>query len=608
MGPTQPVFDSASTTGYYEWPGHPSVDNPMAILALATDQATTYRGLGIVRTDYRMPFLPALKANVDLGYDVTYAKRQIFTPSVLNSQTKSGTGGTDFRENPSVTNGILDAYLTYSAPLGAIPGFVDVAGGYSYQQSHARHPWYLAQGLSTDLLKGNGEVPARTVQNNQDIQESKLISFFGRLNYNLSDRYLASVSLRRDGSSRFGSGNAWATFPSVSVGWRISEESFLSGFSALSELKLRGSWAKTGNQAFANYQQYSTYRAGDGQTQVQFGDEFVPTIRPSAVDPGIRWEETQAYNFGLDFGFLSQRISGAVDWYTKSTNDLIFTVPVAAGTNLSNYLTTNIGSMKNRGFEFSLSARVLEPQTQGLAWTATFLGSHNTNELVRINPYAGATSRILTGPVGFILTQVLQPGLPVNSFFMYQHKRTADGKPLYEDANRDDIIDEKDLYEDLNGDGNINVEDRRPFHDPAPKWMLGHSSYLTYRKFDIGFTLRAYLGNYVYNAEAAGGGHYSVVTGGSPGNPHASVLETGFTTGQFLSDYYVEDASFLRMDHLTVGYSFRYRAMPIRLVGTVQNAFTVTDYSGIDPTAGLNGLDNHYPRSRTFTAGLSIGF
>jgi iron complex outermembrane receptor protein len=259
-----------------------------------------------------------------------------------------------------------------------------------------------------------------------------------------------------------------------------------------------------------------------------------------------------------------------------------------------------------------LSARVIEPRARGLSWTADFTASHNTNELTRINPFAGGAQRILTGGVSggvgnFI--QVLQPGVPVNSFYVLRHKRGADGRPLYADADGDGTVEDIEIYQDQNGDGNINQDDRTTFHDPAPKWMLGHSSYLAYGALDLSFTLRSYLGNYVYNNMASSKGYYDQVTRSSPFNLHASVLETGFETTQLLSDYYVEDASFLRMDNLTLAYTFNYRSQPVRVFGTVQNAFTITGYSGVDPTAGLNGLDNNiYPRSRTFTGGLSIRF
>jgi iron complex outermembrane receptor protein len=377
------------------------------------------------------------------------------------------------------------------------------------------------------------------------------------------------------------------------------------GFKGLSDLKLRGSVARTGNQAFSNYQQYVAYLLGSNQSQVQFGNTFVPTIRPSAVDPDIRWEKTHSYDLGLDFGFMNERLTGAIDVYIKTTHDLIFNVPVAAGTNLSNFVTTNIGSMKNRGLELSLSARLIEGRRRGFTWTADFTASHNTNELTSINPFAGNTQNIRTGGIAGgvgTLIQVFQVGAPINSFYVYHQKFGADGKPIYST----NIL---DMYQDVNSDGKINNDDLRPFHDPAPKWMLGHSSYLSYNNFDLSFTLRSYLGNYVYNNVASNLGTYSEVTRGSPYNLHASVLTTGFVTPQYFSDYYVESASFLRMDNITLAYSFKYRSQPIRVFGTVQNAFTITGYSGVDPTAGLNGIDNNiYPRSRTFTGGLNLRF
>ncbi|HEV8599035.1 MAG TPA: SusC/RagA family TonB-linked outer membrane protein [Gemmatimonadales bacterium] len=629
FGPTQPVFDPTRPTGFYDWPGPggdykalTSPDNPLAILALVTDRGTTYRSIGNVQGAYRFPFLEALQAHVDLGYDITRTDRLVFQPSTLHSQQKTGNLGSDYRANQSQSNTGIETYLTYGTPLNVVPGTLDLTGGYSYAWSHAEYPFYQANGLSTDLLGGNGVTSARDVQNVQNIQESRLISFFGRANYNLKDRYLLAASVRRDGSSRFGPGQAWGTFPSVSGGWRISEEPFMHG-SGISDLKLRASWAKTGNQAFGNYQPFAAYLLGDAQTQAQFGNTFVPTIRPGAVDKNIKWEETRSYDVGLDFSLLNNRLSGTIDWYKKNTDDLIFTVPVAAGTNLSNFVTTNIGSMQNTGVELSLSANLIHPRRAGsLSWAADFTAAHNTNELTSINPITGASTNILVGGIaGGVGTfiQVLRPGVPVNSFYVFEHIRGADGKPIYEDrqglsggaftGNPDGTINIQDLYVDQNGDNVIDQDDRRPFHSPQPKWMLGHSSYLGYRSFDLSFTLRSYLGNWVYNNVASNLGTYEEVKRGSPYNLHASVLETGFVTPQYLSDFYVEDGSFLRMDNISLGYTFNYRGRPVRLFGTVQNAFTITGYSGVDPTAGLLGIDNNiYPRSRTFTAGLTLRY
>jgi TonB-linked SusC/RagA family outer membrane protein len=592
MGPTQPAYDATSATTYYNWPGNSiqSADNPLEILGLAIDKGTTYRSIGNLQAGYRMPFFEALTANVNLGYDLTEVKRENFSPRSIHGQLKAGTGGSFYRSTPSLLNTVLDAYLNYAAPLNVVPGDIDLTGGYSYSQSNGEYAVIQERNLSTDLLGLNGIPTAVTVQNTLDIQGSKLISFFGRLNYNLNDRYLLALSVRRDGSSRFGPENAWGTFPSVAVGWRISQEPFMRNMTSLSDLKIRGSWGKTGNQAFANYQQYAAYSLGDAQSQVQFGNSYVSTIRPSAVDPNIKWEATSSYNAGIDFGFNNQRISGAIDYYSKKTSDLIFTVPVAAGSNFSNFLTTNIGSMKNTGIEVSLSARVREGGPKGLSWTANFTAARNSNELTSINPSAGAGQRILVGGIaGGVGTtiQVLEPGKPINSFYVFTQKY-ANGKPVQ---------------------GSYEETVPQASHNPAPDWILGHSSYLKYNSWDFGTTLRAWLGNYVYNNVASNLGSYAEVTRGSPYNLNTSVLTTGFTQPQYQSDYYVEKASFLRMDNLTLGNTFQFRGQPTRLYVAVQNVFTITGYTGVDPTAGLNGIDNNiYPRARTWTVGMSTRF
>jgi TonB-linked SusC/RagA family outer membrane protein len=606
MGPTQPVKDSTTATGYYDWPKRggssiQSADNPVAILNLAQDKSTTYRGLGNVQAGYELPWINGLSANLNLGFDATKAERIQFTPGNLHSEIKSGHFGNYFRTNPTQLNTLVESYLNYAVPRAVGPGLLDLTGGYSYSNSHAEFPSVRAESLSTNLLGSDGIPAAKTTTASLDVQDAKLISFFGRVNYNINDRYLAAVTVRHDGSSRFGPSNQWGTFPSVAAAWRLSEESFLKGIRALSDLKLRASWARTGNQSFGNYLYAPTYSVGDGQAQYFMGpDGFVTTIRPSAVDTNIKWESTRSFDIGLDFGFANQRITGAIDWYDKQTKDLIFSVPAAAGTIPGDFITTNIGTMRNQGIELNLSAKVLMGEQGGLGWTADFTFASNRNRLLTITPFGGSATQILTGGIagGVGQTiQVLRPGEPINSFYVFKQLYDDNGKPI------------EGSYADLNGDGIVNDNDKRPFHDPAPKFILGHSSYLTYGKWDLGATVRAYLGNYVYNNVASNLGTFAEVNRGSPYNLHTSVLETGFVGTQYFSDYYVEKASFLRLDNLTLGYSFNLRGQSARVFGTLQNVFTITGYSGVDPTAGLNGIDNNiYPRSRTFTGGLSLRF
>ena len=615
FAPTQPVQGSGGT--YFQWDDNLAPINPVAQLDAIREDATTYRGIGNIEGEYRFPFFPDLAATVRAGFDITDASRTNFTPASLRpSNEPNARNGSISKRNLTGTKTVLDAFANYRRAFDRIESEMDITAGYSYERFDSDTAFFEARGLNSDLLGPAGIPTALDLRQSIEVDESRLASFFARANYSFRDRYLFSASVRRDGSSRFGPDNQWGTFPSAALAWRVSEEPFMERFPVVSDLKLRASWGVNGNQAFGNYQWVSSYLSGNGQAQVQFGNDFVSTIRPSAVDPNIKWEETTSYNLGLDYALFDGRVSGSVEYYDKDTDDLIFNVPVAAGTNLSNFVTTNIGSVNNRGFEFSINADVFNGGERGFRWNAGFNAATNRNRLLRINSAAGSEQILVGGISGGVGNniQVLQPGHPVYSFFVYRHKRDSNGNPVYADLNNDGTIDEKDLYEDLNGDGNVNQNDRAPFENPAPNWILGHTSNMGYRSFDLGFTLRAHLGNYVYNNVASNQGHYSILRGNFPGNLHESVLENGFVNPQYFSDVYVEDASFLRMDNLTLGYTFSgIRAVSqMRVYGTVQNVFTLTGYSGVDPLGGgnlNNGIDNNvYPRSRTFSLGVSVGF
>ncbi|MFW6205681.1 MAG: SusC/RagA family TonB-linked outer membrane protein [Gemmatimonadota bacterium] len=619
FAPTQPIYDEDSPYGgFYEWGVEQAPVNPVAQLELIQDDGTTLRSLGDLEAQLDIPYVSGLTGTVRTGYDVIKTNRQVFRPTILFNEARQDTlAGYVSNANNTQYTRLLDAFVNYSSRLAAYETDIDITAGYSYEDSRAEYPFFEAWGLEFDYLGTDG-IPSSKQQRQTDwTDEHKLISFFGRANVTLMDRYLLTFNLRRDGSSRFGPEEQWGIFPSAALAWRISNESFMEDLDVISDLKLRASWGVNGNQAFANYQQYSTYTLGESTAQYLLGNTFVPTIRPSAADPGIKWEETTSLNFGIDFGILDNRFSGSVDYYFKETDDLIFRVPVAAGTNLSNFVTTNIGAMENRGFELTLDARIFE-EPDGLWWTAGFNVATNMNELVRINPYSdpsGGTETILTGGISggvgnFI--QVLTPGQPVNSFFVYRHRQDENGLPVWEDTNGDGTINEQDLYVDQNGDGVINEDDRVPYKSPDPDWTFGLTSNLGYGPFDASLTMRASIGNYVYNNVASNLGHYRALQYVDvPNNLHQSVLETGFEREQYFSDYYVEDASFLRLDNLTVGYTFTPATLggEVRVYGTTQNLFTLTEYRGVDPTAGVNGIDNNlYPRSRTFTLGATVQF
>ena len=616
FAPTQPIRTESGT--YYEWANTLAPNNPLAELALVSDRGTTYRGVGNLETRYSLPWVEGLSATGRFGVDIVEAERTEFRPTTVHTEVESGVNrGFFWQRNPQQTNTVFDVFGNYVRDLGAWDSNIDATAGYSYEFNDAEFPEFQADSLASDLLGADG-IPAGSgkIRPFLSVEESKLASFFGRANFSVMDRYLLTLSVRRDGSSRFGPNNQWGTFPSAAFAWRIMDEPFMDGVTWLDDLKLRASWGVNGNQAFGNYRYISSYVFGDAQARVQFGNDFVNTIRPSAADPNLKWEETTSYNLGLDFGVMDGRLNGSLEYYVKDTDDLIFDVPVAAGTNLSNYVTTNIGSMRNRGVELSLSADVLNGVgPHGLRWTMDFNAAHNSNELLQINSVGGGSDQILVGGIAGGVgsnIQVLQPGYAVNSFFVYRHRRDANGKPVYADTDNSGTINEKDLYEDLNGDKQITQSDREPYESPSPDWIFGHTSMLEAGRFDLGFTMRAYLGNYVYNNVASNLGNYAALSNsGGPTNLHVSVLENEFVNPQYFSDVYVEDASFLRMDNITLGYRVPglSQVRSLRVYGTVQNVFTLTGYSGVDPTAGLNGIDNNlYPRSRIFSLGLTLGF
>jgi TonB-dependent starch-binding outer membrane protein SusC len=591
--PTQPI---RTETGFFEQQLFElGPNNPLAEIEFGSVEGTTYRSIASLDAEYRVPFIHGLTATGRVGYDVASSERRTFFPTTLWGQQKSPTPGFMDRSNPRETTGLVEAFLTHRALFGN--SNLETTAGYSYETSRGDYPYFYATGLDNDFFGPDGVPVAEEVVSRVDVTERRLAAFFARANYTLKDRYLATVSVRRDGSSRFGPDNQWGTFPAVALAWRISEEPFMQGVGAFSDLKLRASWGVNGNQAFGDYMWVPTYRYGDAFTQVQFGNEWITTIRPNAVDPNIKWEETTSYNIGLDFGVLSNRVTGTLDFYVKDTDDLIFNVPVAAGTFLSNWVTTNIGSMRNRGFEFSLQGDVL--QGRALTWNASLTAATNRNRLLTVNPFGLGTEQIpvggIAGGVGNYI-QILQPGSPVNSFFVLRHRMGDDGRPVSHGS-----MDE--MYEST---------ERVTHKSPDPTWMFGHSSQFGWGALALSYSVRAHLGNHVYNNLASYMGYYNRLNeAAGPVNLHASVSRNHFRDAQFFSDVYIEDASFLRMDNISLAYRLppMRGTQHIRLFGTLQNVFTLTNYSGVDPEAGLLGIDTHiYPRSRTFTAGASFVF
>lgn len=613
--PTQQVYDPNNTAfgGYFEYALAQSPRNPVSFIEQQEDFGKSFRNIGNIEFDYKFTdFIPGLSAKLNLGYDINNGERKRFQPTTLNRTPFTNYTGEIRRENYTRTNTLLDFYLNYNKNLG-VNHRIDFIAGYSYQDFYNEYPSFRAYDLSTDIFGSNSTTPASFFEANNFVVENRLISFFGRANYSLKDKYLLTVTVRRDGSTRFGEANRWGTFPSAAFAWRILQEDFASGLGNLfSDLKLRLGYGITGNQEIGDFRYLPTYSLSDARARYQFGDAFVTTARPNGYDPNLKWEETSSYNLGLDFGFAQGRINGTLDYYYKKTEDLLFTVNVPAGTNLTDRVLTNIGSVENQGIELTLNAYVIDKAD--FSWNVSFNGARNTNKILSIDQVS--TSGILTGGISGGVgnnIQILQVGQPVNAFYVFQQKYGANGKPLPDnvDNNEDGVVNQADIYVDTNGDGKVDDFDKRPLEKPAPDFILGIGSQINFMNFDLNFTLRGNIGNYIYNNNASVAGYYDRIAErpGFVNNANISVLETNFVRPQYFSDYYIEDASFLRLDNITLGYTINKLGnnRSLRVYATGQNLFVSTKYTGLDPEVG-NGIDNNpYPRSRAFIFGLSLG-
>lgn len=608
--PTQPVRNGSKFGGYFEWvdptSGGPytlATRNPLSMLELKNDKGEVKRSLGNIQFDYKFHFLPELRANLNLGYDVSKSEGRTLVPSYAGNAYNRG--GIDKSYSQTKNNKLLDFYLNYAKDLKGISSRIDVTGGYSYQDFIRTEPAYADLNEKGDTINAAAPVPFKT--------QNTLVSFFGRLNYTLLDKYLLTVNVRRDGSSRFR--EHWGTFPSVAVAWRINQENFLKSSNLFSELKLRLGYGVTGQQDFtgllSDYPYLPRYTVGDANAQYQFGSTYYLTLRPEGYDANIKWEETETYNAGLDFGFLNNRISGSVDYYIKKTKDLLSVIPVAAGSNLTNQLLTNVGNIETKGLEITLNATPVS--TKDFNWDAGFNFTYNTLEITNLtrvkDPDAiGIEVGTISGGTGNTI-QVHTVGYAPYTFFVYK-QLYENGKPL------------DGQYEDLNKDGKIDKEDRYRYKSPNPKFLLGFNSQFSYKHWNAGFSMRGSFGNYVYNNPSSDLGSYRNITFPNYlANMHSSVLETNFTNQQFFSDYFVENASFVRMDNVSLGYNFGRvlkDKVNLRVSATVQNVFVITGYKGLDPELGNDkvgtnnvgeGIDNKfYPRPRIYSLGLNLDF
>jgi len=595
--PTRPVYDPESTFGgFYEVidnagrPAQGAIANPVAMLEQTSYKSKVVRFIGNADIDYRVHFVPELRLHLTGAYDFSRGYTDNYIPADNFSQFSNG--GQDYRVGPQKNyNKLLTAYANYNKDFDAIKSNVDITFGYDYQ-----HWKYTIPSYDVKNIEGNITSTSPAVDQRHNLQ-----SYYGRLNYTLMSRYLLTATFRRDGSSRFAKDNRWGTFPSAALAWRVSQEDFWQGLArVVNDFKIRVTYGVTGQQdGIGNYLYMPNYTISQPGAYYPVGT-VVPTYRPEAYNDKLKWETTKSWNYGIDFGFLNNRINGSADFYVRKTEDLLASVPVPAGTNFAREMLMNVGNVSSKGVEIAINANILN--TRDWDWTATF---NATWQRVRItNLTLNPDSPSPDTPVGWMEStpiQVFSTDHSPYSYFLYKQIYDSEtGRPV------------EGLYADLNGDGNIDDADRYHAHSPLPDWLFGFSTSLRYKKWTLSTSLRANVGHYLYNGSAANLGAWECTTwsAGQINNLNADFLDTEFRHRQYMSDHYLQNASFLRMDNLQLTYNIGkvYRDLDLHISAMVQNVFTLTKYDGVDPEVA-SGIDNSvYPRPRTYSVTLGLNF
>ena len=632
MDPTQPIYSSDAKynnyRGYWQWldsgaslkdPSYPTmwnrntVANPMSRLMEKNDRANSFDYMGNIEADYQIHGFEDLRLHANASGDWANGKQKTDYANWGPSNFYYGNSGYSYEKKYNMT---FSAYAQYYKDFLKTQHF-DIMGGYEWSHTKYQGDSYYAGLYPTTTQQvitydDGTTAPAAGKEYNGKTgiwkSESYLVSFFGRANYIAFDRYMITATVRRDGSSRFK--EHWATFPSVALGWKINEEAFLKNVNWLDELKLRLGWGKTGQQdGIGDYNYFATYNVNttnvDGRYPIVGINDEGLLYRPDAYNADLKWETTTTSNIGLDFSFFRNRVSGSVDYYYRKTTDLINDATVSAGSNFRNQVRSNIGSLENKGIEASLTVRPI--QTEDLQWELTANFTYNKNEITELT---GEGDIIMTGGISAGTGNQCQAhavGYPHHSFYVYQQVYDANGIPL------------EGVYVDRNGDGAITTSDRYFYKSPNAPYTAGLSSRLQYKGWDLGFGLRASFDNYVYWDKEAGYSNVSKRFDSSFSylqNVIPGAVERNWSTyDHALSDYFVHNASFLKCDNITLGYSFEnlfkggnYNGLAGRIYASATNVFTITKYDGIDPEVA-GGIDNNmYPRPLTIQMGLSLNF
>lgn len=602
FNPTIPVYSGNDKYGGYNealdadgYPVNAGVRNPRGLVDLYDSKSKVSRFIGSMDVDYKVHFLPDLKLHATVGADYAKGDGTVYVPAyAAQSYNKDESlGGSDYKYGPQKNeNRLLTLYANYAKYFEDIKSNVDLTAGYDYQYWKSTTPLYYTKSAAGTNLSTVKASDYRHV----------MLSYYGRINYSFDGKYLLTATVRRDASSRFSKDTRWGTFPSVALGWTLTEEPWLKNQKVLSNLKLRASYGVTGQQeGIGNYNYLPVYTYSVAGTEAFINGQYINTYRPEAYVSDLKWETTTSWNFGLDFGFLDGRIGGAIDFYTRKTKDLLASVPTAAGTNFSKTILTNVGNVDSKGIEVSLNATPI--QAKDWEWNLSYNFTWQNMKVKNLSLIKGGSqTNVKVGPsIDAYQFQVLSEGYEPYMFYVYhQLYDSKTGKPI------------EGAYADLNNDGEINDADLYRYHSPAPKYIMGLSTSLRYKQLTLGMSFRANIDNYVYNGMDMSTGAFETVSYNNSqlNNLNTSFLKTGFKTRQYLSDYYVENASFLKLDNLSLSYNVgkinKWASLTVSAM--VQNVFTITGYSGTDPEVP-NGMDNSfYPRPRTYSVSLGLQF
>ena len=602
FNPTIPVYSGNDKYGGYNEaldadgvPVNAGVRNPRGLVDLYDSKSKVSRFIGSMDVDYKVHFLPDLKLHATVGADYAKGDGTVYVPAyAAQSYNKDESlGGSDYKYGPQKNeNRLLTLYANYAKYFEDIKSNVDLTAGYDYQYWKSTTPLYYTKSAAGTNLSTVKASDYRHV----------MLSYYGRINYSFDGKYLLTATVRRDASSRFSKDTRWGTFPSVALGWTLTEEPWLKNQKVLSNLKLRASYGVTGQQeGIGNYNYLPVYTYSVTGAEAFINGQYINTYRPEAYVSDLKWETTTSWNFGLDFGFLNGRIGGAIDFYTRKTKDLLASVPTAAGTNFSKTILTNVGNVDSKGIEISLNATPI--QTKDWEWNLSYNFTWQNMKVKNLSlTKGGSQTNVKVGPsIDAYRFQVLSEGYEPYMFYVYhQLYDSKTGKPI------------EGAYADLNNDGEINESDLYRYHSPAPKYIMGLSTSLRYKQLTLGMSFRANIDNYVYNGMGMSTGAFETVSYNNSqlNNLNTSFLKTGFKTRQYLSDYYVENASFLKLDNLSLSYNVgkinKWASLTVSAM--VQNVFTITGYSGTDPEVP-NGMDNSfYPRPRTYSVSLGLQF